>query len=245
MKTFLRYGLTLCLFLPSLWAQRDVRPGTMEMNLYTGGTFDLPGAGSFVGISQANNPGNSRQQFSGGRKVQPLVGGSYLLALHRALWIYGDYSYVFKDKTASSVVLNASSAAETVNRHYWTSGAGIQLSFPTAQRVLPYLELGGIYLHQSYNRTSRYTNVSTTPFLVRDSSEGIWGAHLGGGVRVFTGEAQGFRFGVDGFYLAKGIEQRVPGITALDVNPSPTFPVITRRGWGRITVGYFWQFGRR
>jgi hypothetical protein len=221
-----------------LLAQKSVRAGTIEWHLYGGGTFDLPGASAFAGIVQATNPANSNQQFLNGRKVQPLVGTGLAVSLGKFFWAYGDYSYMFTDRSTANAALLNSTGTETVNRHYWLASGGIQMTFPTIQRVSPYLEFGGAVLHQSYSRTSQYTNIIGTPFSQQTIANNIAAPHLGGGVRVFVRERQGFRFAVDGYYLTTGVEQRVPGVQG-------TFPFITRRGWGRITAGYFVHFGRR
>lgn len=241
MNVFTRMYLTLIVLVtmaPLSWGQKSVRAGTIELNVYGGGTFDLPGASSFAGIVQSNNPANSNQQFRNGQKSEPLLGTGLAVSLGKFFWLYGDYAYMFPDRSTANASLFSSTGVETVDRHYSLAHGGLQVTFPTVQRVSPYLELGAGILHQSYTRTSNYTNIIGPPFSSQSISNNIAAPHIGGGVRVFVKERQGFRFAVDGYYLGTGIQQRVPGVQG-------TFPFITRRGWGSITAGYFVHFGRR
>lgn len=221
-----------------LQAQRTTKAGLVEWNMYGGGTFDLPGAAGYAGIFDSRNSANNQQRYEAGRKSQPQVGTGLAVALTKMLWLYADYSYIFPDRSTASVDFLGLTGVTTVNRHYWAGSAGFQLAFPNVQRVTPYLEFGGLILHHSYGTTSRYTNVSGTPFRSLRIAENISGPHVGGGVRIFVGETHGARFSVDGNYLTKALEQQVPSAT------QTSFPVIFRRGWGRVSVGYFWRFGR-
>lgn len=237
-RVVLAVAFLLILSGTTLMAQKSVPAGTIEWNLYGGGTFDLPGASAFAGIYQASNPSNSNQQYNSGKKSLPLLGGGLAVSLGKIFWVYGDYRYMFPDRSTATASLLNSTGVETVNTHYWLADGGVQVTFPTIQRVSPYLEMGVGNMHQSYSRTDNYTNIIGTPFSSVHISQDIIAPHLGGGVRVFVRERQGFRFAVDGYYLGHGVQQRVPGVQG-------TYPVITRRGWGSITAGYFVRFGRR
>jgi hypothetical protein len=234
-------GFALCLLLftnCSLFAQKAVPAGTVEWNGYGGGTFDLPGAASFAGLFETTNPQNTNQQFKNGRKIQPFLGSGITVSLGKFFALYGDYSYIFTDRSVASAALLNSTATTDVRRHYWLATGGVQLTFPTVQRASPYVEFGGGVLHQSFVRTSQFTNVIGPTFSQQRLSNDIAAPHIGGGVRIFLTERQGLRFAVDGYYLGRGLEQEVPGAV------QGTFPTITRRGWGRITGGYFIRFGR-
>jgi len=53
----------------SAWgANKRSKAGTIELGLYTGGTFDLPGAAGYAGICQVRFPDDCRQKFQAGRK---------------------------------------------------------------------------------------------------------------------------------------------------------------------------------
>jgi hypothetical protein len=164
-----------------LVAQRSVPAGTVEWHLYGGGTFDLPGAATYAGIVQTTNPQNRNEQFQPGRKVQPVIGSSLAVSLGKFFWLYGDYSYIPRDQSEATATLGSSTGVETATRHYWLATGGAQISFPTVQRVSPYLDLGVGVLHHSYTRTSQYTNVIGTPFNQRSISENILTPHVGGG----------------------------------------------------------------
>jgi hypothetical protein len=216
--------------------------GTLEVGPYFGGTFDLPGAAGFAGLCAGQD---CNQQFRPGRKSQPLFGTDVAVALHKSLWAYGDYSYILTDRTTAQAQKNSSTGVTTTDRHYWMAGGGLRLMYSTVQRVNPYLEAGLINLHQNYNTTTNYTNVvggsgpNSVIYRTRGASGGIWGPHIGGGVRLFPwGPKHGIKISVDGYYLSSSIEQAVEG-----ANPG-SFPTVTRKGYGRVTAGYFYRFGR-
>ncbi len=228
----------LTLIPAGLWAQRSTRPGEVELSFHGGATFDLPGAPSYVGIVESRNPNNRSQQFLPGRKSQPLIGGGAAVALYKVLWVYGDYSYVFPDRTAASTVFGSSTGVNTVNRHYWMMDGGFQLTFPTVQRVMPYISVGAGKLHQNYSSTRRYTNVTGVPLTYNRQVFNSFTPHLGAGVRVFLTERSGFRFSVDGYYSNRPLEALVQGV-------GDTYPTVARKGFGRVAGGYFVRFGRR
>jgi hypothetical protein len=246
LRCFLFAVVTCALLACSGWGQTKPKAGTIEMTLYGGGTFDLPGAASYAGLFDNSNSTNSVLKYEAGRKINPLVGGSLALSLAKILWAYGDYSYVVPDRTSANVALFNSTGVTTTNRHYWDANGGFQLMFPTVQRVVPYLEVGLGILHQNYDTSSAYTNIviSSNPTRTGNTSRthpvvnSILTPHVGGGVRIFVKERSGFKFSVDGYYGGTGIEEQVPGAA------SSSFPTITRRGWGRLTAGYFFRFGR-
>lgn len=225
------------------YSQSTVKPGTVELMPYGGGTFDLPGATGFVGLFQSSNPQNRQEKFNQGRRSQPFVGGRVSVAIAKYLWLYGDYSYLFVDRTKGSVTLGGSSGVNTTDRHYSVAQGGVQLAFPTIQRASPYLEFGMGVLHQNYTTSTSYTNVigsNPNPFFTQSDRDNIViGPHAGGGVRIYRGERDGFYVGVDGNYLFSGVRQVVPA------DGIGSFPTISRRGWGRAYVGYFFRFRRR
>jgi hypothetical protein len=218
-----------------LSAQRSAHLGEVEVAVHGGGTFDLPGAASYVGLFQTTNPSNQAAQFLPGRKSQPLVGGSLAVALHKMLWLYGDYSYMFPDRTAAAISFLGVNGVNTVNRHYWMADGGIQLTFPTVQRVMPYISLGAGRLHQNYSSVRTYSGISTTS---ANNEFNSFTPHVGAGVRIFVTERSGFNLSADGYYSSKLLEAQVPGI-------GDTYPTVTRKGFGRVSAGYFVRFGRR
>jgi hypothetical protein len=222
-----------------------IKAGTFELGPFFGGTFDLPGAAGYAGICSVQFANNCNEKFQPGRKSQPVFGTDLAVSLHRVLWIYGDYAYMYPDKSTASAQLGSSTGVTTTNRHYWSAGGGFRIMYPTVQRVNPYLEIGLINLHQNYNTTTRYTNVvggsgpSSVIYRTHGAVGGIWGPHIGGGVRIFPwGPRQGIKLSVDGYYLTSAIENAVSGATP------GTYPTVTRKGWGRLTLGYFFRFGR-
>jgi hypothetical protein len=241
--TLLAAGLLLTA--STAFGQSTIKAGTLELALYGGGTFDLPGAAGEAGLFDSQSAANDSLQYKPGRKINPLAGGSLAVSLAKILWVYGDYFYVFPDRTSASVSLFDSTGLTTTSRHYWNGDGGIELMFPTVQRVVPYLDGGVGILHQDYDTTSAYTNVdqgngqSGNTYRALAVVNNIFTPHIGGGVRIFIKERSGFRFGVTGYYGGTAIQEQVPGAT------SGSFPTITRRGWGVITAGYFFRFGRR
>jgi hypothetical protein len=221
------------------------KSGTVEVGPYFGGTFDLPGASGFAGICSTQSTNDCNQKFQPGHKSQPTFGTDLAISLFRGFWVYGDYAYMYPDKTAANAQLGNSIGVTTTNRHYWSAGGGLRLMYPRVQRVNPYVEVGLVNLYQNYNTTSSYTNVvggtgpDSTLYRTHGAVGGIWGPHIGGGVRLFPwGPRQGFRISVDGYYLSRAVEQEAAGATPGD------FPTVTRKGYGRVTVGYFFRFGR-
>ena len=128
------------------WNCRDV--------IYTGGSFDFPGASVAGGgfAFRFNFPGApivppGAPQLVAGRKSQPILGGQLAVALHRFLWVYGDYGYLFLDKnsvTAQVPFLPSQTATvdTSATRKYWTAAGGVELSAPTVHRIVPFLRAG-------------------------------------------------------------------------------------------------------
>jgi hypothetical protein len=227
----------------SCLAQTQVKIGTVEINPYGGGTFDLPGAAGYVGLVDSANAANRQEKYNQGRRSEPFAGGRISVSLTKFLWVYGDYSYLFPDRTNAAVSLFSSSGVNTTNRHYWVSEGGLQFAFPTIQRASPFVEVGMGVMHQNYTSRTAYTNLAganPNPVFVQNDRGNITiGPHFGAGVRIFRGERDGFAFGVDGNYLFTGLPQIVPAAGA------GSFPTISRRSWGRVYVGYFFRLGRK
>jgi hypothetical protein len=227
-----------------LSAQIPLKPWTGEFSVYAGGTFDFPGAGSAVYDCLVSGPCMSQSKL--GRRTQPVVGGTLSLALTRSLWVYGDYGYMFADRQETSVTLSVPvpgltplkfTDTNTTSRQYWTAAGGVELSFPTIHRIVPFFRAGAGYVHQSYNSFTDPNFLALYPS-ERLSHQAIPSGTLGGGVRWYWGERQGLRFLVDGFFLGHGVEELAqPGSGA-------GIPYVSRRSGGRITVGYFHHFGR-
>src|ERR1700730_9338312 len=76
-------------------AQFPTKPGTVEMSIFSGGTFDFPGAGAAAGgfsfVARGAPVRLGIPKLVPGRKSQPILGGEIGVALTRFLWIYGDY----------------------------------------------------------------------------------------------------------------------------------------------------------
>jgi hypothetical protein len=219
----------------SLWAQRTSRLGETELGFYTGATFDLPGAASYVGASVTRAGAIDRDiRYLPGKKALPILGGGAAVALHKVLWAYGDYSYMFPDRSAATIS-RLMSGVNTVNRHYWMADGGVQLTFPTVQRVMPYVSIGIGKWHQNYSSTRKYG--SSSPTYSRTVNDAVT-PHVGAGVRVFLTERSGFKFTVDGYRSGKAISNIVEGV-------ADSYVSTVRRGFGRITAGYFVRIGKR
>jgi len=229
------------IFSISAFSQQGGGTGQFEITLYSGGTFDLPGAAASAGLVRRSSTGaitRQENQFNNGYKSLPLVGGTLGFSLRRWLWISADYSYIFPNRNSAEVVFSdtGSSNKVTVDRHYSLASGKIQLTYPTVTRVVPYIELGVGSMHESYTSTRTLVNTGTSSPPPEAVSRDLVAPQFGGGVRIYVKEHSGFRFAAEGYILNRGIKQQVPG-------PQDTFPFILRRGWGRITGGYFFQFG--
>jgi hypothetical protein len=234
-----------------------VKSGTLELSGFVGGTFDLPGAATSVGLCQTGTT-NCILKYEPGTKVMFAPGGGFALNIYKALWLYGDYSVMKADRSAASVTVppnwpanipRATDSASTV-RKYQSAVGGFQVALPSVQRFSPYFELGGGYLFHHYNYYDVVTNFPGT-FDYNESTNckpgadcvpvtnGFAMAHLGGGVRYFKGERWGFKVSIGGYRTFKGIRQAVPTGDSRFGSVS-----VDRSGWGNVTVGVFKRFGR-
>jgi hypothetical protein len=235
----------------SLLAQFSTKPLTIEMSAYGGGSFDFPGATSASGGYSFTST-IPKAVFVPGRKSQPIVGGEVGVSVTKFLWLYGDYGYMFPNSQQASATIPLTATVNTTDvhyttRHYWTATGGVELSFPTVHRVVPFLRLGGGYVHHSYNvywpgidvrlGNTRYYD----PGLQIVKGENIPAVTFGGGIRWYWSERQGLRFLVEDFRLGHGVTDLARSAIA---NTSLGYGYVTRRSGGGITVGYFVHFGR-
>ncbi len=227
---------------PFSFAQRAIKAGTVDVSVSIGGTFDFPGAGAYAGLCSVAAPTNCQLKLNLGNKSTFLGAGEVAIALNRFIWLYGDYSHTLPERESASVTLNNSSVTTTTSRHYWTSTGGVEISFPTVHRVVPFLRLGAGKVYNDYNFYE--VGVNTNPAIIHRFSapnQEIWSGTFGGGMRWFPKhqERQGFRIMIDAFYLGHGIEQA----GAPSTGGGAAF--ISRRSGGEVTFGYFHWFGRR
>jgi hypothetical protein len=166
--------------------------------------------------------------------------------LLKFLWVYGDYGYVFPDRETAVAVAPAipgfvaGHLVNGVSRHYWTATGGVELTYPNAHRVVPFLRLGGGEVHQNYNFFNSGTGVTISPQTQRSNFGNIAAGTVGGGVRLYLGDWQGLKVEVDEFFLGSGIDQVGPASFG-----STGAAALSRKSGGRVTIGYFRQFGRR
>lgn len=146
MRTIILLWALVCFSMPAL-GQIPLKRGIVEVSFYSGGTFDLPGAGSAsIACSE-----ECEFDIAQGSKSLPLIGASLSIPVTRFLWIYGDYAYAFPDHNTSSVVSGGFAGSNSSNRQYWVASGGAELSFPTIHTIVPLLRFGVGTLHQSYD----------------------------------------------------------------------------------------------
>ena len=124
------YVIGLLLFVEvKLRAQFPTKPGTTELSVYTGGSFDFPGATAAAGGFSFATTGASGPaglpKLTPGRKSQPILGGEVGVAIRKYLWVFGDYGYLFPDSeqaTASIPVYSRSGNNTITNSFTYTTG---------------------------------------------------------------------------------------------------------------------------
>jgi hypothetical protein len=234
LQRFLLLAICALILGASLQAQIPQRRGTIEASIYAGGSFDFPGAGSAVADCPRGQ--SCVSQINLGRKTQPILGGQVAVSIMRFLWVYGDFGYMFEDDQRTSVSFSGLTDTNTTSRQYWTATGGVELSFPTIHRVVPFVKAGAGVVHHEYESVTSPNYLALYPS-VRSASEEIPSGTAGGGIKWFWNERQGLRFEADGFFLGHGVEQAAYPGSGVGI------PYVTRSSGGRIIVGYFRHFG--
>ncbi len=225
----------------NLLAQMPLKRWTKEISIYGGTTFGFPGAGSAVADCVIGGP--CEHQVVLGRKTQPVIGGEIAVSVTKVLWLYGDYGYMFHDSNQATVSPGGFTDTNSATRHYWTATGGVELSFPTIHRIVPFLRVGAGYVRESYSSVTNPDFLGFYPPVVSDTRP-IPSGTVGGGWRWYWNERQGLRFMVDGFFLGRSIQDAALPACGASCGIVDTIPYVTRRGGGRITIGYFRHFGR-
>jgi hypothetical protein len=153
--------------------------------------------------------------IAGGVGVHPLFGGSAGFRVVDHLRIFGEFSYA----PLASASLSVSGVSATGTDKLYNFGGGVDYSFGSSKRVVPYI-LGAVGVgHESASATAGASGVSFSASLTSNSV--YLGA--GGGLRIYAGNNWG-------------------------IKPEFRYQRYTSSGGGSnsadFTVGVFYQFGK-
>jgi hypothetical protein len=131
----------------------------------------------------------------------------------------------------------------TTNRKWWTATGGLEVSAPSIHRVVPFVRIGGGYVHHSYDYTRpEFRFPIGTIFPGYDFNRTDVGyiptVNFGAGLRWYHSERRGVRILVDGFRLSRSVED----IAVPESRSNVGYLFVNSRGGGRITIGYFIHF---